>query len=165
MDEQMMEIEATVNGVAMSAKVAPRWILSHWLRDHLGLTGTHIGCDTSQCGICTVLIDGQAVKSCTVLAVQTDGSEITTVEGLARDGVLNPVQVGFWERHGLQCGFCTPGAEILVTALLKTISAPGEDQIREALDGLYCRCTGYQNIVAAVQEAARLAAPGEEVHT
>jgi carbon-monoxide dehydrogenase small subunit len=134
--------------------VAPRLLLVHYLRDVLGLTGTHVGCETSQCGACTVLLNGLAVKSCTVLAVQADGSEITTVEGLAKDGNLHPLQLGFWEKHGLQCGFCTPGMLMASYNLLQRNPNPTDAEIRHGLEGNLCRCTGYQNIVAAVHWAA-----------
>lgn len=147
-------VTVRVNGVERSAEVEPRLLLVHFLRDVLGLTGTHIGCDTSQCGACTVLLDGQAVKSCTVLAVQADGCEVTTVEGLAQDGQLHPVQEGFWEKHGLQCGFCTPGAMMTAVGLLRQNPNPTEEEIRESLEGVICRCTGYENIVRAVKYAS-----------
>jgi carbon-monoxide dehydrogenase small subunit len=152
--EEMVKIAVTVNGKRYEDTVEPRWLLAHWLRDHLGLTGTHIGCDTSQCGVCTVVLNGRAVKSCTVLAVQADGGEVLTVEGLARDGKLHPVQEAFRDAHGLQCGFCTPGAEMLAYALLEENPHPTEAEIREALDGIICRCTGYQHIVQAIALAA-----------
>jgi carbon-monoxide dehydrogenase small subunit len=137
----------------------------HFLREHLLLTGTHVGCDTSQCGACTVLIDGRSAKSCTILAVQADGSDITTIEGLAANGELHPVQQGFWEEHGLQCGYCTPGMILSAVNLLKETPAPTEQQIREGIAGNFCRCTGYQHIVNAIQHAAatlggRRAEPG-----
>ena len=147
-------VAITVNGMERSSEVEPRLLLVHFLRETLGLTGTNVGCDTSQCGACTVLMDGEAVKSCTVLAVQADGSKITTVEGLAQDGKLHPVQMGFWEKHGLQCGFCTPGMIMTATDLLQQNPHPSEAEIRHALEGNMCRCTGYQNIVKAVQAAA-----------
>lgn len=147
-------VNITVNGVRHQVAVEPRTLLVFLLREHLGLTGTHIGCDTSQCGACTVLLDGQAVKSCTVLAVQADGCEVTTVEGLARNGNLHPVQQGFWEKHGLQCGFCTPGVMMTAYDLLQKNPAPTAEEIRQGLDGVYCRCTGYQNIVRAIEYAA-----------
>lgn len=147
-------ITITVNGVEHSADVEPRLLLVHYLREKLGLTGTHIGCDTSQCGACTVLLDGMAVKSCTVLAVQADGSQITTIEGLAVDGNLHPIQQAFWEKHGLQCGFCTPGMILSASELLQRNPDPDDEQIRHGMDGNYCRCTGYQNIVAAIRYAA-----------
>jgi carbon-monoxide dehydrogenase small subunit len=149
-----VNVTITVNGVRRSAEVEPRMLLVHFLRDRLGLVGTHIGCDTSQCGACTVLLDGEAVKSCTVLAVQADGSEVTTVEGLGDLENLHPVQEGFWEKHGLQCGFCTPGVMMTAVGLLKQNPNPTEEEIREGLEGVLCRCTGYQNIVRAVQYAA-----------
>ena len=148
-------VTLTVNGTERSAAVEPRALLVHVLRDDFNLTGTHIGCDTSQCGACTVLIDGRAVKSCTVLAVQCEGEEITTIEGLGTAEALHPVQAAFWEKHGLQCGFCTPGMILTAVDFLASNPDPTEAQIRHALEGNYCRCTGYQNIVAAVQLAAR----------
>ncbi|HLG13097.1 MAG TPA: (2Fe-2S)-binding protein [Blastocatellia bacterium] len=148
-------IKVSVNGVAREDDVEPRLLLVHYLRDVLGLTGTHIGCETSICGACTVMLDGQAVKSCTVLAVQADGSDITTIEGLAANGQLHPVQEGFWEHHGLQCGYCTPGMIVAAKQILDRNPDPSEDEIRHGLDGNLCRCTGYQNIVDAVQYAAR----------
>ncbi|HLG51702.1 MAG: (2Fe-2S)-binding protein [Chloroflexi bacterium] len=151
----MSHVSVTVNGKTYEHDVEPRLLLVHYLRDVLGLTGTHIGCDTSQCGACTVLIDGQSVKSCTVFAVQANGANITTIEGLARDGELHPVQEGFWEEHGLQCGFCTPGMIISAVQLLQRNPNPTEAEIRHALEGNLCRCTGYHNIVKAVQYAAR----------
>nr|WP_231699344.1 (2Fe-2S)-binding protein [Limnochorda pilosa] len=147
-------ITVTVNGVEYSRHVEPRQLLVHFLRETLGLTGTHVGCDTSQCGACTVLLDGEAVKSCTVLAAQADGSQVTTVEGLEQDGMLHPIQEGFWEKHGLQCGFCTPGMLMVTQALLNRNPDPSDEEIREALEGNLCRCTGYQNIVRAVRRAA-----------
>ncbi|MCM8748854.1 (2Fe-2S)-binding protein [Thermomicrobiaceae bacterium CFH 74404] len=149
-----MQITVKVNGVSHTHDVEPRMLLVHYLRDVLNLTGTHIGCDTSQCGACTILMNGKAVKSCTVFAVQADGAEITTIEGLARDGQLHPVQEGFWEMHGLQCGYCTPGMIMTAVDLLQRIPNPSEEQIRHYLEGNLCRCTGYQNIVRAVQYAA-----------
>jgi len=143
-----------VNGVARSVDVEPRALLAHVLRDDLNLTGTHVGCDTSQCGACTVHLDGRAVKSCTVLAVQAEGAEITTIEGMAKDGQLHALQNGFWEKHGLQCGFCTPGMIMTAADLLASNPDPSEAEIRHALEGNLCRCTGYQNIVLAVQAAA-----------
>jgi carbon-monoxide dehydrogenase small subunit len=148
-------VRMKVNGVEHSHEVEPRLLLVHYLRDVLGLTGTHIGCDTSICGACTVLIDGQAVKSCTMFAVQADGAEVTTIEGLASNGKLHPVQEGFWECHGLQCGYCTPGMIIAAVQLLERNPNPTEDEIRHGLEGNLCRCTGYQHIVEAVQYAAR----------
>ena len=147
-------VTATVNGTARSADVETRLLLVHFLRETLGLTGTHIGCDTSSCGACTVLLDGTPVKSCAVLAVQAEGREITTVEGLAGPDGLTAVQEGFHEEHGLQCGFCTPGMMLTATALLAENQDPSEEEIRWAISGQICRCTGYQNIVKAVQYAA-----------
>jgi carbon-monoxide dehydrogenase small subunit len=144
----------TVNGTVRTATVEPRALLVHVLRDDFDLTGTHIGCDTSQCGACTVLIDGRAVKSCTQLAVQCEGQAITTIEGIGTSDALHPLQTAFWEKHGLQCGFCTPGMIMTAVDFLTSNPDPTEPQIRHALEGNYCRCTGYQNIVAAVQSAA-----------
>jgi carbon-monoxide dehydrogenase small subunit len=149
-----MKITATVNGVEQTGEVEPRTLLVHFLRESLGLTGTHVGCDTSHCGACTVLYDGTPIKSCTMLAAQADGHAITTVEGLATNGQLDPVQEGFKEEHGLQCGFCTPGMMLVSSALLETNPNPTEDDIRWALSGNVCRCTGYVNIIKAVQWAA-----------
>ena len=146
-------ISLRVNGTTRSTAVEPRALLVHVLRDELDLTGTHIGCDTSQCGACTVLIDGQAVKSCTQLAVQCEGQEITTIEGIGTLDALHPLQTAFWEKHGLQCGFCTPGMILTAVDLLSRNPDPSEAEIRHGLEGNYCRCTGYQNIVAAVQAA------------
>jgi aerobic carbon-monoxide dehydrogenase small subunit len=147
-------ISLTVNGKARSVSVEPRMLLVHLLREQLRLTGTHIGCDTSQCGACTVLLDGRSAKSCTIFAVQADGSEITTIEGLSHDGDLHPLQQGFWEEHGLQCGYCTPGMIMAAVTLLNDTPAPTERQIREGISGNLCRCTGYQHIVNAIQYAA-----------
>ncbi|MEP6896287.1 MAG: (2Fe-2S)-binding protein [Chloroflexota bacterium] len=147
-------VSITVNGMAYEREVEPRMLLAHFLREELGLTGTNIGCDTSQCGSCTVLMDGAAVKSCTVLAVQADGSEVTTIEGLASDGALHPVQTAFWEKHGVQCGFCTPGMILTVVDMLNNNPHPTDEEIRHGLDGNICRCTGYENIVRAVKYAA-----------
>ncbi len=147
-------VTLTVNGTARTVEVEPRALLAYVLRDQLDLTGTHIGCDTSQCGACTVHLDGRAVKSCTVLAVQAEGRAITTIEGLSRNGALHPLQQAFWEKHGLQCGFCTPGMIMTAADLLARNPKPSEGEIRHALEGNLCRCTGYQNIVAAVQAAA-----------
>ena len=149
-----MKVTITVNGATHTDEVEPRTLLVHYVRETLGLTGTNVGCDTSQCGACTVLMDGQAVKSCTVLAAQADGSEVATIEGLARNGALHPVQQGFWEKHGLQCGFCTPGMIMTAVDLLQRNPNPTEAEIRHGLEGNLCRCTGYQNIVKAVQYAA-----------
>ena len=148
------QIEVTVNGTAREAEVESRLLLVHFLRDVLRLTGTHIGCDTTHCGACTVLVDGEPVKSCTMLAVQADGSQVTTVEGLEQDGQLHPMQEGFWQEHGLQCGFCTPGMMMTACALLARNPQPSELEIREAISGNLCRCTGYVNIVKAIQHAA-----------
>jgi carbon-monoxide dehydrogenase small subunit len=148
------QLTVTVNGVSRSQEVENRLLLVHFLRETLGLTGTHIGCDTSHCGACTVLVDGTPVKSCTQFAVQTEGAEITTVEGLAPAGGLHPVQEGFHEEHGLQCGYCTPGMMLTSAALLAENPDPTETEIRWAISGNICRCTGYQNIVKAVQHAA-----------
>jgi carbon-monoxide dehydrogenase small subunit len=150
-----MKITLKVNGEECTGDVEPRLLLVHFLRDHLGFTGTHIGCDTSQCGACTVLLDGKAVKSCTILAVQADGCEVVTIEGLAPEGRLHPLQEGFWEEHGLQCGFCTPGMIMAAYGFLQQNPNPGEQEIREAIHGNRCRCTGYQNIVKAIQYAAK----------
>ena len=150
----MAQVSMTVNGKARKADVDPRVLLVHFLRENLRLTGTHIGCDTSQCGACTVLIDGRTVKSCTVFAVQADGSSITTIEGLAADGQLHSLQNAFWEEHGLQCGYCTPGMIMAAVGRLKDNPKPSEDDIREGISGNYCRCTGYQHIVNAIQRAA-----------
>ena len=147
-------IELSVNGAKQSAEVPSRLLLVHLLREKLRLTGTHIGCDTTHCGACTVLLDGTPVKSCTVLAVQADGREVTTVEGLEKDGKLHPIQEGFWEKHGLQCGYCTPGMMLSGCALLARNKSPSEAEIREAISGNLCRCTGYVNIVKAIEYAA-----------
>ncbi len=154
-----MQVTLTVNGEEHMRDVEPRTLLVHFLRDDLDLTGTHWGCDTSNCGACVVLMDGEPVKSCTVLAASAAGHEIRTVEGLERDGALDPVQQGFIEMHGLQCGFCTPGMMLTARALLDAHPHPGDDEIREALSGQICRCTGYKNIVRAVQWAAEHPAP------
>jgi aerobic carbon-monoxide dehydrogenase small subunit len=151
-----MRVTVHVNSAERSADVEPRVLLVDFLRSNLRLTGTHIGCDTSSCGACTVLIDGEPVKSCTQLAVQANGRKITTVEGLASGASLSPMQVGFHEEHGLQCGFCTPGMMLVGTALLDSNSNPSEEEIRWAISGNICRCTGYMNIVKAIQHAARL---------
>jgi carbon-monoxide dehydrogenase small subunit len=153
-------ITVTVNGTAHEANVDSRLLLVHLLRDVLRLTGTHIGCDTTHCGACTVLLDGEPVKSCTVLAVQADGSQIMTVEGLERNGTLHPVQEGFWQEHGLQCGYCTPGMMMTSYALLQRVPRPTEQEIRQAISGNLCRCTGYLNIVKAIQYAAAKQAEG-----
>ena len=150
------EISLTVNGQQHHSEIEPRLLLVHYLREVLDLTGTHIGCDTSQCGACTVLLNGESVKSCTVLAVQADGCEVTSIEGLAASvNQLHPIQTGFWEQHGLQCGFCTPGMIMASYQLLKNNPDPTEAEIRKGLEGNICRCTGYQNIVRAIQQAAK----------
>lgn len=165
----MSQVAITVNGKVRKADVEPRTLLVHFLREHLNLTGTHVGCDTSQCGACTVLIDGKSAKSCTMFAVQADGSSVTTIEGLAPEGnpgapagrtlpggvELHPVQKGFWEEHGLQCGYCTPGMIMSAVNLLQDNPSPSEQQIREGIAGNFCRCTGYQHIVNAIQHAAK----------
>ncbi len=150
-----MNVTLTVNGKEQSADVEPRLLLVDLLRNDLGLTGTNVGCDTTQCGSCTVHLDGVAVKSCTVLAVQADGSEVTTIEGLACDGQLHPMQQAFWDQHGLQCGFCTPGMIMAAVKLVEDNPGIGADEIRHGLEGNMCRCTGYQNIVNAVQQGAQ----------
>jgi carbon-monoxide dehydrogenase small subunit len=155
------QVSINVNGKSYQNDVEPRTLLVHYLRDVLGLTGTHIGCDTSQCGACTVLIDGEAVKSCTVFAVQANGAKITTIEGLAKDGQLHPVQEGFWEEHGLQCGFCTPGMIMTAVQILERNPNPSDAEIRHSLEGNLCRCTGYQNIVKAIQYAAKKLQEGQ----
>ncbi|MPY67291.1 (2Fe-2S)-binding protein [Deinococcus sp. SDU3-2] len=149
-----MNVTVTVNGKAHTRDVEPRTLLVHFLRENLGLTGTHVGCDTSQCGACTVHLNGEAVKSCTVLAVQAGGMEVTTIEGIGTAADLHPLQAGFWEKHGLQCGFCTPGMIMSAAELLRHDPDPSEATIRHHLEGNYCRCTGYHNIVLAVQHAA-----------
>jgi aerobic carbon-monoxide dehydrogenase small subunit len=148
-------ISISVNGVTHQHEVEPRLLLVHYLRDVLGLTGTHIGCETSLCGACTILLDGQAVKSCTMLAVQADGAKITTIEGLMKNGQLHPMQEGFWERHGLQCGYCTPGMIMAATQIIDRNANPSREEIRQGLEGNLCRCTGYQHIVEAVEYAAK----------
>ena len=150
----MAHVSITVNGKVRSAEVEPRLLLVHFLREHLNLTGTHVGCDTSQCGACTVHVDDHSAKSCTVLAVQADGCQVTTIEGLAKDGQLHPLQEAFWEEHGLQCGYCTPGMIMSAVNLLRDNPTPSEQQIREGINGNFCRCTGYQHIVNAIQRAA-----------
>ena len=147
-------VRLNVNGVEHHLEVEPRLLLVHAIRDNLGLTGTHVGCDTSNCGACTVFLDGQTVKSCTLLAAQADGGEIMTIEGLAKPGELHPVQYGFWEEHGLQCGFCTPGMILSAVQLLERNADPSEEEIRIGIEGNLCRCTGYHNIVQAVLAAA-----------
>jgi carbon-monoxide dehydrogenase small subunit len=157
-----MNVTIRINGEERSADVEPRVLLVDFIRSNLGLTGTHIGCDTSSCGACTVLLDGEPVKSCTQLAVQVNGRGVTTVEGLAKGAELDPIQVGFHEEHGLQCGFCTPGMMLVGRALLDANPDPSDDEIRWAISGNICRCTGYMNIVKAVQHAARAQAAGSE---
>jgi carbon-monoxide dehydrogenase small subunit len=149
------KIRIKINGSDMEADVEPRLLLVHCIRDVFGLTGTHIGCDTTHCGACTVHLDGKPIKSCTLFAVQADGCEITTIEGLEQDGKLHPVQEGFWQEHGLQCGFCTPGMMMTSVALLREKPNPSEDEIRCAISGNLCRCTGYMNIVKSIQYAAQ----------
>jgi aerobic carbon-monoxide dehydrogenase small subunit len=149
-----VRVQATVNGERRESEVEARTLLVHWLRDELGLTGTHVGCDTSTCGACSVHLNGEAVKSCTVLAVQADGAEVTTIEGMGGEGALHPLQQAFWEYHGVQCGYCTPGMIMAAADLLARNPDPSEHDIRDALAGNLCRCTGYQNIVKAVQAAA-----------
>jgi carbon-monoxide dehydrogenase small subunit len=152
-------VSLSVNGAHHQLEVEPRRLLVHALRDDLGLTGTHVGCDTSNCGACTVHLDGKAVKSCTILAVQADGAEVTTVEGLGSEGDLHPVQEAFWNDHGLQCGYCTPGMMMTAAALLAENPDPTEAEVRHGLEGNLCRCTGYHNIVKAVLDAAKTKAP------
>jgi carbon-monoxide dehydrogenase small subunit len=147
-------VSIQVNGATQTNEIEPRKLLVHYLRDDLGLTGTHVGCETSICGACTVMLDGQAVKSCTILAIQADGSSVTTIEGLAANGILHPVQQGFWECHGLQCGYCTPGMIVAAAQVLDRNPNASDEEIRHGLEGNLCRCTGYQNIVEAVKYAA-----------
>lgn len=156
-----MNVTVTVNGTTFERDVEPRLLLVHFIRDVLGLTGTNIGCDTSQCGACTIHMDGVAVKSCTTLAVQADGAKITTIEGLAQNGSLHPMQQAFWDKHGLQCGYCTPGMIMAATKLVENNPSLSEADIRHGLEGNICRCTGYENIVAAVQTAAAEMAGGD----
>jgi carbon-monoxide dehydrogenase small subunit len=151
----LTSVTLNVNGAAQTREVEPRMLLVHYLRDVLGLTGTHVGCDTSQCGACTVLLDGEAVKSCSLFAVQADGRSVTTIEGLAKDGKLHPMQQAFWDNHGLQCGFCTPGMILSACQIVQRTPGASEAEIRRALEGNLCRCTGYANIVKAVQQAAK----------
>jgi aerobic carbon-monoxide dehydrogenase small subunit len=153
-----VRLQVTVNGQSQDMEVEPRLLLVHYLRDKVGLTGTHIGCDTTNCGACTVHLNGESVKSCTVLAVQAEGAEVTTIEGLADGETLHPLQQAFWEHHGLQCGYCTPGMIMAAADLLERNPSPSEDEVRHALEGNLCRCTGYHNIVKAV-----MAASGQEV--
>jgi len=150
----MSKVSMIINGKTHEADVESRLLLVHFLREHLNLTGTHVGCDTSQCGACTVLVNGRSAKSCTMFAVQASGAEITTIEGLAKDGDLHPLQQGFWEEHGLQCGYCTPGMIMSAVDLLNEKPQPSEQEIREGISGNLCRCTGYQHIVNAIQHAA-----------
>jgi carbon-monoxide dehydrogenase small subunit len=147
-------VKVTVNGVQHEAAVEPRTLLVYFLRDHLGLTGTHVGCDTSQCGACTIHLNGRAVKACTILAVQANGADVTTIEGLGRGNVMHPVQEGFREKHGLQCGYCTPGMIMTAADLLRNNPQPTDDEIKHALEGNICRCTGYINIVESIRYAA-----------
>jgi carbon-monoxide dehydrogenase small subunit len=156
---QTVRVSVTVNGEEHESEVEARLLLVHYLRDRLGLTGTHVGCDTSNCGACTVHLNGESVKSCTVLAAQADGAEVTTIEGLARGGDLHPLQAAFWEHHGLQCGYCTPGMIMAAADLLESNPDPSEEEVREALEGNLCRCTGYHNIVKAVMSAASKEVP------
>ncbi len=149
-----MKVSIKVNGTVYERDVEPRMLLVHFLREELGLTGTNIGCDTSQCGACTVHMDGRSLKSCTCFAAQADGRDVTTIEGMATDGKLHPMQESFWEKHGLQCGYCTPGMIMATTAFLKNHPHPTEEEVREGLEGNMCRCTGYQNIVASVMAAS-----------
>ena len=158
-----VRVTLRVNGVQETREVEPRLLLVHFLRDTLGLTGTHVGCDTSSCGACTVHLDGEAVKSCTVLAVQADGSDVTTIEGLGSAGELHPMQEAFWDNHGLQCGFCTPGMIMAAADLIQDNPDPSEEDVREALAGNLCRCTGYHNIVKAVLAAAEASRSSQEV--
>jgi carbon-monoxide dehydrogenase small subunit len=157
-------VSVNVNGTAYARDVEPRDLLVYFLREDLGLTGTHVGCDTSQCGACTVLIDNRPVKSCTLFAVQANGRQLTTIEGVANNGALHPIQEAFWNEHGLQCGFCTPGFIMTTMALLQSNPNPSEDQIRKGLEGNLCRCTGYTNIVRAVQSASKTMAAAAPVH-
>ena len=149
-----MEVSMTVNGTTYTNDVEPRTLLVHYLRENLRLTGTHVGCDTSSCGACTIIVNGETIKSCTLLAVQCEGAEIKTIEGMATNGQLHPIQESFREKHGLQCGYCTPGMIMSSWQLLERNPNPSEDEIRHALEGNFCRCTGYHNIVTAVQDAA-----------
>ena len=150
----MARVSVTVNGVAREAEVEPRTLLVYFLRETLGLTGTNVGCDTSSCGSCTVLLDGESVKSCTLLAVQAEGREVTTIEGLATDGQMHPIQDAFHRNHGLQCGYCTPGMIMAAASFLQENPDPTDEQVRESLEGNLCRCTGYQNIVKSILDAA-----------
>ena len=157
----MIQVSIKVNGKMRKAIIEPRTLLVHFLREQLNLTGTHVGCDTSQCGACTVLIDGRSAKSCTIFAVQAEGSEIVTIEGLAKDGQLHPLQNGFWEEHGLQCGYCTPGMIMSGVNLLSENPNPSEQEVREALEGNLCRCTGYHNIVKSIRAGSKAMATGK----
>ena len=157
-----MKVTITVNGDARTAEIEPRTLLVQFLRENLGLTGTHVGCETSSCGACTVLLNGDSVKSCTILAVQADGGEVTTIEGVAPAGMLHPIQQAFWEEHGVQCGYCTPGMIMTAKALLAQDPDPSEETIRHWLEGNLCRCTGYQNIVKSIRSAAQKLAAGAE---
>jgi carbon-monoxide dehydrogenase small subunit len=156
-----LKISVKVNGTQYERDVDPRMLLVHFLRESLDMTGTKIGCDTSQCGACTVHLNGKALKSCTMLAAQADGQEVTTIEGMATNGTLHPMQDAFWEKHGLQCGYCTPGMIMATSAFLKNNPKPADEDIRHALEGNMCRCTGYQNIVAAVKTAGQKMAGGD----
>lgn len=149
-----MQVTMTVNGDSVTREVEPRTLLVHFLRETLSLTGTHVGCETSYCGACTILVNGKSLKSCTMLTVQADGADIQTIEGLATDGELHPIQEGFWERHGLQCGFCTPGMIMSAVGLLDSNPSPTSDEIRHGIEGNLCRCTGYHNIVKSIEYAA-----------
>ena len=149
-----LPVKMTINGTSVSHEVEPRLLLVHYIRETVGLTGTHVGCDTSQCGACTIMMNGQAVKSCNLFTVQATGANIMTIEGLAKDGELHPTQLGFWEKHGLQCGFCTPGMILAALQLIERYPKPSEEVIRHQLEGNLCRCTGYHNIVKAIEWAA-----------
>ena len=151
-----LPVKMTINGQTVAHEVEPRLLLVHYIRENAGLTGTHVGCDTSQCGACTIIMNGQAVKACNLFAVQAEGATIITIEGVAKDGELHPIQQGFWEKHGLQCGFCTPGMILTTVAFLAANPNPTAAEVRDALEGNICRCTGYQNIVRSVREAATL---------
>ena len=157
-----LPVKMTINGQSVAHEVEPRLLLVHYIRENVGLTGTHVGCDTSQCGACTILLNGQAVKSCTLFAVQADGADIKTIEGVATNGELHPIQQGFWEKHGLQCGFCTPGMIMTAYQMLERYPQPSEEQIRHQLEGNLCRCTGYHNIVKAIQWAAEAMAAAKK---
>jgi aerobic carbon-monoxide dehydrogenase small subunit len=158
------KVATTINGRRHEDEVEPRLLLVHYIRDSAGLTGTHIGCDTSQCGACTILVDGQAVKSCTMFAVQAEGKSLTTIEGMAKDGELHPLQQAFWDEHGLQCGYCTPGMIMAAAYLLSENPSPTDDEIRKGLEGNLCRCTGYVNIIKSVRSAAKIMG-GAAVHS